>query len=55
MCIRDSDIVVNRISWFEKPFQRLLNFSKSDDFLNTASNFFGYNINDLGTVRFNNK
>jgi hypothetical protein len=24
-------------------------------FLNTASNFFGYNINDLGTVHFNNK
>ena len=49
------DIVVNRISWFEKPFQRLLSFSRSDDFLNTASNFFGYNINDLGTVHFNNK
>ena len=49
------DIVVNRISWFEKPFQRLLTFSRSEDFLNTASNFFGYNINDLGTVHFNNK
>jgi len=49
------DIVVNRISWFDRPFQRLLNYTRSDNFLKTASKFSGYNIDDLGTVHFNSK
>ena len=49
------DLVVNRISWFDRPFQKLLNFSRTDDFFYTASKFSGYNIDNLGTVHFNSK
>ena len=49
------DLVVNRISWFELPFQKLLNFSRTNEFFETASKFSGYNIDNLGTVHFNSK
>ena len=49
------DLVVNRISWFDRPFQKLLNFSRTDNFFYTASKFSGYDIDNLGTVHFNSK
>ena len=49
------DLVVNRISWFDRPFQKLLNFSRTDNFFYTASKFSGYDIDNLGTVHFNCK
>ena len=47
------DLVVDRKFWFEKPFQDLLNFCKTNDFKEIASNLDGYNIIDLGKVHFN--
>ena len=47
------DLVVDRKFWFEKPFQDLLNFCKTSDFKEIASNLDGYNIIDLGKVHFN--
>lgn len=49
------DLVVDRLCWFEKPFQKLLKYTRTKDFSLTASKFNGYNIDDLGTVHFNNK
>ena len=49
------DLVVNRKFWFEKPFQNLLNFCKTSDFKEIASNLEGYNIIDFGKVHFNSK
>ena len=47
------DLVVDRKFWFEKPFQDLLNFCKTSEFKEIASNLDGYNIIDLGKVHFN--
>ena len=47
------DLVVDRKFWFEKPFQDLLNFCKTNHFKEIASNLDGYNIIDLGKVHFN--
>ena len=49
------DLVVDRLCWFEKPFQKLLKYTRTKDFSLTASKFNGYNIDDIGTVHFNNK
>ena len=47
------DLIVYRKYWFENPFQALLNFSKTKDFLKLASSFEGYNIDNLGKIHFN--
>ena len=49
------DLIVDRLFWFEKPFQKLLKYTRTKDFFQTASKFSGYNIDDLGTVHFNSK
>ena len=49
------DLVVNRKHWFEKPFQDLINFCRTEEFFETASKINGYNISNLGTVHFNSK
>ena len=49
------DLIVDRLCWFEKPFQKLLNFCRTEEFFETASKLNGYNINNLGTVHFNSK
>jgi len=47
------DLVINRKCWFEKPFQKLMNFCRTQEFFHMASKFHGYNIKDLGEVHFN--
>jgi molybdate-binding protein len=47
------DLVINRKSWFEKPFQKLMNFCKTQEFSDMASKLRGYNIKNLGKIYFN--
>ena len=47
------DLVVWRRDYFEKPFQALLRFAKSDNFLRRAEEMRGYDISSLGTIRLN--
>jgi len=47
------DLVINRKSWFEKPFQKLINFCKTQEFSDMASKLRGYNIKNLGKIYFN--
>ena len=47
------DLVVWRRDYFEKPFQALLRFATSDNFLRRAEEMRGYDISSLGTIRLN--
>lgn len=47
------DLLVDRRAWFEPPMQRLLAFCRSNGFTEHAAHFAGYDISDLGTVRWN--
>lgn len=47
------DLVINRKFWFEKPFQDLLEFCKTEEFKIMASKLEGYNILNLGKIHFN--
>ena len=49
------DLVIDRFSWFENPFQKLFQFSKTIEFNDIASRLKGYNIKDLGMIHFNSK
>ena len=49
------DLVIDRFSWFEVPFQKLFQFSKTTEFFDIASKLKGYNIKDLGMIHFNSK
>jgi molybdate-binding protein len=49
------DLIVYRKHWFEKSFQTLLNFCKTNEFFKLASNFEGYNIDNLGKIHFNSE
>ena len=49
------DLVIDRFSWFENPFQKLFQFSKTIEFIDIASRLKGYNIKDLGVIHFNSK
>ena len=49
------DLVIDRFCWFEAPFQKLLQFSKTTEFFDAASRLKGYNIKDLGVIHFNSK
>lgn len=47
------DIAVDRHFWFGKPWQTLLDFCKSEEFKNKASEFGGYDVSALGKIWFN--
>ena len=49
------DLIVYRKHWFENSFQTLLNFCKTNEFFKLASNFEGYNIDNLGKIHFNSE
>jgi len=49
------DLIVYRKHWFEKSFQTFLNFCKTNEFFKLASNFEGYNIDNLGKIHFNSE
>ena len=47
------DLLVCRRAWFEPPMQRLLEFCRSDAFRRRAAALPGYDVADLGAVRWN--
>ena len=47
------DLLVDRKAWFDAPFQRFLGFCQGPDFRQQAASFAGYQITDLGLIRFN--
>ena len=47
------DLLVDRRAWFEPPMQRLLDFCRSGEFRARSTEFAGYDISDLGRVRWN--
>ncbi len=47
------ELLVDRRAWFEPPMQRLLAFCWSDGFAGQAARFAGYDVSDLGAVRWN--
>ncbi|SON55304.1 putative molybdopterin biosynthesis protein MoeA/LysR substrate binding-domain-containing protein [Hartmannibacter diazotrophicus] len=47
------DLLVWRRAYFEKPFQDLLAFFRSESFLQRAAEMPGYDVSGLGTVHFN--
>ena len=49
------DLIVYRKYWFEKSFQNFLNFFKTKEFFKLASNFEGYDIDNLGKIHFNSE
>ena len=47
------DLLVCRKAWFDEPFQTLLRFMQSDSFAQRAELMGGYDLSNLGTVRYN--
>lgn len=47
------DLVVDRRAWFEPPMQALLNFTRTDAFAAKATGTLGYDVTELGQVRWN--
>ena len=47
------DLLVCRKAWFDEPFQALLRFMQSDSFAQRAESMGGYDLSNLGTVRYN--
>ncbi len=47
------DIVVDRYHWFEPPFQRFLEFVRSEKFDKRAATYAGYDLSGLLTVHHN--
>lgn len=47
------DLLVDRRGWFEPPLQRFAAFCRSVAFREKAASLGGYDIADVGTVRFN--
>ena len=47
------DLLVDRRAWFDAPMQTLVAFCRGDGFRAQAAQMAGYDISDLGTVRWN--
>jgi putative molybdopterin biosynthesis protein len=47
------DLLVDRAAWFDPPLQQLLDFCRSDAFLNKVAELTGYDVSGFGTVHFN--
>ncbi len=47
------DLLVDRRAWFEPPLQRLWRFTRTAAFRTRAEELGGYDIDELGTVRWN--
>lgn len=47
------DLLVDRRSWFDPPMQTFLRFCSSAPFKKHAAKFAGYDISELGRIRFN--
>lgn len=49
------DLLVDRWSWFESPFQALFRFCLTEAFRKKASEFEGYDVSGLGRIRHNSQ
>jgi excisionase family DNA binding protein len=47
------DLILHRRDYFEKPMQTLLAFARTDAFHDRAQRMGGYDVSDVGSVRFN--
>lgn len=47
------DLLIDRRSWFAPPMQQLMAFCRSDAFATQAARFAGYDLSNLGQVRWN--
>lgn len=47
------DLVVDRFSWFEPPFQRFLEFTREPTFEKKADAMLGYDVSHTGKIRLN--
>ena len=47
------DLLLRRRDYFEPPVQALLAFTRTEAFLTRAREMPGYDVGDLGHVRFN--
>lgn len=47
------DLLVERRAWFEAPMQGFLAFCRTSDFMRRAAEMGGYDVSDLGAVRWN--
>jgi molybdate-binding protein len=47
------DLLVDRKAWFDTPMQQFLGFLRSEAFKAHAATLAGYDLSDLGVVRWN--
>ena len=47
------DLLVDRRAWFETPWQTLIAFCRSDEFMQRAAELAGYSVNEQFSVRYN--
>lgn len=47
------DLVIDRRAWFERPFQKLLDFARTEKLSAKATELGGYDVADLGRVVWN--
>jgi len=47
------DILVDRKAWFDAPFQRFLQFCRGPEFTQYAEGLAGYQLDQIGHIRFN--
>ncbi|MGA1758811.1 MAG: substrate-binding domain-containing protein, partial [Pseudomonadales bacterium] len=47
------DILVDRKAWFDAPFQQFLRFCQGPEFTEYAARLAGYQLGQLGHIRFN--
>ena len=55
ICTESFDLLVDRHAYFELPFQTLLGFTKSEQFMTEVLRYPGYDVSSLGAVRFNGR
>lgn len=53
VCLESFDLLIDRHAYFEQPFQTLLRFTQTDEFREEVKRYPGYDISDLGLIRFN--
>lgn len=55
ICTESFDLLVDRHAYFEPPFQTLLDFTGSEQFMTEVLRYPGYDVSSLGAVRFNSR
>lgn len=53
VCLESFDLLIDRHAYFEPPLQKLLTFTQTDAFHQEVTRYPGYDLSDLGMIRFN--